>query len=67
MTITYNTFRFIAQNGHILRISQILEKYSQTFVWRVCASYDGVTFYVLKDGLKNKPNKRQIEKYLEQI
>lgn len=67
MTITLKQMEFVAENGHILHISQRLEKYSKTPLWRVSYSYNGFDFYVLKDGLLNKPNKRQIENYLGQI
>lgn len=67
MTFTIEQIEMVAPNGHILHISKNIEKFSKVAYWRVCSSYDGGLFYVLKDGLKNKPNKRQIENYLGQI
>lgn len=67
MTFVLETMDFVAENGHILHITKRMEKFSKVAVWRVCFSYDGFMFYVLKDGLKNKPSKRQIENYLAQI
>lgn len=67
MTITLEQMRIVADNGHILIISCLLEKYETIPHWRVAYSYDGVNAYVLKDWLKNKPNKKQIATYLDQI
>ena len=67
MTFTIEQIEMVAENGHILHISKNIEKFSNVATWRVCFSYDGCLFYVLKDGLKNKPNKKQIENYLGQI
>lgn len=67
MTFTIKQMEFVAENGHILHISCNIEKFSNVALWRVSYSYNGFDFFVLRDGLINKPNKRQIQNYLEQI
>lgn len=65
------SFKFIsehiANNGNILRVYEYtkgLEQKNPLF----CVHFRrGFNWFVLKDGLTRKPNKRQIENYLNQI
>lgn len=69
MTFYFETFEYVADNGNILRVSRYRDKFAPRDFWRVCFSYKSAPAlgYVLRDGLLNKPNSRQIARYLESI
>ena len=64
MTIISETHIYEGVNRAKLSISRTIEKFARVAYWRVCYSINGKDFYILKDGLKNKPTRKQIERYL---
>ena len=64
MTTYFQTIELVSNNGHKVKISKTIGKFCKTPFWRVAVSYNGIDYYVFKDYLRNKPNKRQIENYL---
>ena len=70
MTTYLKNFIYEGANGLKVSVSQTLEKYARAAFWRVdyCHVYKGVEhWYTYKTGLLNKPNKRQIQSYLETL
>lgn len=63
MNTTKSTQIYTTNNGTRLAIKQTREKFANVDLWRVCIERGGV-WYVLRDNLKNKPTKRQINRYL---
>lgn len=65
MQIFVNT-QEIHKAGKTLCISKYLNKFAKSPLYRVTYKR-GSFWYVLKDGLLNKPNSRQIARYFEMI
>lgn len=69
MTITLESFEVRnTDNNATIIISKEVVKFSSCPYWEVCVKPDRSPFaYVLKSGLKNKPTKKQIERYTESV
>lgn len=56
------------RNTAFLVIEKSIDKYGRIPFWNVYVKQDRSPFaYVLKSGLKNRPTKGQIQRYLESI
>lgn len=68
MTFYKNWTEYTAPNGNTLHVYEYCEKFAPRSFWGVSYSRPGSSIgYPLRDGLLNKPNARQIARYLETI
>lgn len=70
-TFYFETLEFETESGHKVLISRYREKYDTRDFWRVdyvITAENGLEWgYTYKSGLLRKPNKKQIQNYIETL